>query len=154
MPGFQIESAGPSRKRAERCILRPPKMEADCVLERSKTGYRRPARQFAFSGAHSLAAHSAIDHQHRARCEAALAGGQIEHRTRDLVRRSVAAEWNHLVEEPRGVAADDLANLIFHRGWKLLSTGPGWMVLTRIRRGASSLARQRINPTCACLAAI
>jgi len=154
MPRFEILLARPAGERAERCVLRHPQMEADSVIKRSKTDYGQPAKQFVFSGSHGLAAHSAIDHKHRARCEAALAGSQIEHRARDLVRRSVAAKRNHLVEEPRGVAADDLANLIFHRGWKLLSTGPGWMVLTRIRRGASSLARQRINPTCACFAAM
>jgi hypothetical protein len=36
--------------------------------------------------------------------------------------------------------------------WNSLSTGPGWIVLTRMPRGASSAAIVRISPTCACLA--
>jgi hypothetical protein len=38
------------------------------------------------------------------------------------------------------------------RCWNSLSTGPGWMVFTRMPRGASSLASVRISPTRACLA--
>jgi hypothetical protein len=38
------------------------------------------------------------------------------------------------------------------RCWNSLSTGPGWMVFTRIPRGATSLARVRMSPTSACLA--
>jgi len=35
--------------------------------------------------------------------------------------------------------------------WKVLSTGPGCIVLTRIPREAISLAAVGINPTSACL---
>ena len=38
------------------------------------------------------------------------------------------------------------------RCWNSLSTGPGWIVLTRMPRGAVSLASVRISPTSACLA--
>jgi hypothetical protein len=38
------------------------------------------------------------------------------------------------------------------RCWNSLSTGPGWMVFTRMPRGATSLASVRISPTSACLA--
>ena len=37
--------------------------------------------------------------------------------------------------------------------WSAVSVGPGWIVLTRMRRRASSLAAARMRPTCACLAA-
>ena len=36
-PGFEIVPAGPARERAERCVLRQAQLEADCVVERSKT---------------------------------------------------------------------------------------------------------------------
>ncbi len=38
------------------------------------------------------------------------------------------------------------------RCWNSLSTGPGWMVFTRMPRGAASLASVRMRPTSACLA--
>ncbi len=36
--------------------------------------------------------------------------------------------------------------------WNAVEVGPGCSVLTRIRRGATSVATARISPTCACLA--
>ena len=53
MPGFEIVLAGPARKRAERCVLRQAQMEADCVVERSKTDHGQPAGRFAFPADHS-----------------------------------------------------------------------------------------------------
>ena len=37
------------------------------------------------------------------------------------------------------------------RCWKALSTGPGWIELTRMPRSATSLAAVRMSPTSACL---
>jgi hypothetical protein len=56
---------------------------------------------------------------------------------------NAAAAWSKLAAP---VAATSM------RCWNSLSTGPGWIVLTRIPRGAVSLASVRISPTSACLA--
>ena len=64
----------------------------------------------------------------------------------------VAAERDHLLEDRRRPRRGlPRRGRLDPRCWNALSTGPGWIVLTRMPRSATSFAAVRISPTSACL---
>ena len=85
----------------------------------------------------------------------------VMNRLSSLARKSTAAAISSAVAwRPSGIidskisaarASPSPVATVSIRCWKALSTGPGWMELTRIPRSATSFAAVRITPTSACL---
>ena len=95
-------------------------------------------------------AHPAVERDRRPGHEGALVGGEEDHELRDLLGRRVAPERDHRLEDGRraGLALprrDGLDAVL-----EDVVDGPGWMLLTRIPRPATSFAAVRMSPTSAC----
>ena len=133
--------------------LRPPVRARAAAVARWAAAHdgARPRRSSSRRGPRSDA-HPAVERDRRPGHERALVGGEEDHERGDLLGRRVAARAGSSTRRspPRGASPSPVATVSM-RCWKTLSTGPGWMLLTRIPRLATSLAAVRMSPTSACL---